>query len=81
MPHEEIFSTLKDIVTKLNPAIDTAGATEETRLTDDLGMDSLTLLLMALRCESVFGIRFENLQPSSFQTVGDVCVYIEGKLQ
>lgn len=80
MTHEEILSKMKEIVGSLRPDIDTRMATDQTRLVDDLGMDSLTLLLMALRSEKTFEIRFENLQTSSFLTVGDVCRYIEEKL-
>ncbi|MBO2517224.1 MAG: hypothetical protein CW338_08150 [Clostridiales bacterium] len=81
MSHDEIVKEMRDILTGLRPDIDTAQTADSTRLADDLGMDSLTLLLMALKSEKVFGIRFENMQASSFATVGDVCRYIEGKLQ
>ena len=80
MTQDEIFIKMKEIVGSLRPDIDTRPATNQTRLIEDLGMDSLTLLLMALRAEKTFGIRFENMQTSSFLTVGDVCRYIEEKL-
>ncbi len=80
MKHEEVFSKLSDILLKLKPGTDLSLANENTCLVGELGMDSLTLLMMALQAEKTFGIRFENLQASSFRTVGDVCKYIEGKL-
>ena len=80
MTRDEIFCKLKEILSSLKSDIDTEQASEATRLIDDLGMDSLTLLLMALKSEKEFGIRFENMQASSFLTVGEVCEYIERKL-
>lgn len=80
MKHEDVMAKLGEILLKLRPETDLSLANEETRLIEDLGMDSLTLLMMALQSEKTFGIRFENLQASSFRTVGDVCRYIEGKL-
>ena len=80
MKHEEVYEKLGGILLKLKQETDLSLVSEETRLVDELGLDSLTLLMMALQAEEMFGIRFENLQASSFQTVGDVCTYIEGKL-
>ena len=80
MKHDEVMSKLAEILLKLKPETDLRLANENTRLVEELGMDSLTLLMMALQAEKTFGIRFENLQASSFQTVGDVCAYIERKL-
>jgi acyl carrier protein len=80
MKHENVIQTLGEVLKKLKPESDLSMVTDETRLVEDLGMDSLTLLMMALQSEKKFGIRFENMQASSFRTVGDVCRYIEGKL-
>lgn len=80
MTRDEILCKLKEILGSLKPGINTEQTGENARLIDDLGMDSLTLLLMALKSEKEFGIRFENMQASSFLTVGEVCEYIEGKL-
>ncbi len=51
----------------------------DTRLSEDLRIDSIMLLMMALSIEEEMGIRFENLRADSFTTVGDVCDYIERK--
>ena len=80
MKHEDVLAKLGEILLKLKPGTDLRLANENTKLVEELGMDSLTLLMMALQSEKTFGIRFENLQASSFRTVGDVCRYIEGKL-
>ena len=80
MMHEDVKEKLAGILLKMKPETDLSLVNEDTRIIDELGMDSLTLLMMALQAEKTFGIRFENLQASSFQTVGDICRYIEGKL-
>ena len=80
MKHKEVMEKLGQILLTLKPETDLSLANEETKLVEELGMDSLTLLMMALQAEKTFCIRFENLQPSSFRTVGDVCRYLEGKL-
>ncbi len=48
---------------------------EQSRLTEDLGLSSVNMLYMIIATEEVFDIRFNE-----FQTVGDVMDYIEGKL-
>ena len=79
MTHDEVFGKLGEVLTKVRPELDISNADENTSLAD-LGMDSLTMLLMALQSEKEFGIRFENAGASSFKTVGDICEYIERKL-
>ena len=79
MTHDEVFSKLGEILKNLCPDLDISNAKEDTSLAE-LGMDSLTMLLMALQAEKVFCIRFENAGASTFRTVGDVCDYIESKL-
>ncbi len=72
-----MLEKLKQILTKVNPEIDMASVTEDTRLTDDLGLDSLAIMLFAMEIEAAFGFRFT--EPVKFVTVGDVCDYIEKK--
>ena len=80
MKREDVMEKLRGMMAQLRPGVDTAAVDGDTRLREDLGMDSLTMLIMALQAEKTFGIRFENMQPSAFSTVGDVCAYIERKL-
>lgn len=53
---------------------------EQSRLTEDLGLSSVNMLYMIIATEEVFGIRFDDVGVNEFQTVGDVMDYIEGKL-
>ena len=80
MKREEIFEGLKDIMKILRPEADISQINEDTRLVEELGMDSLFMLMMAMQSEKVFGIHFDSMESSSLETVGDVCRYIEKKL-
>ncbi len=53
---------------------------EQSRLTEDLGLSSVNMLYMIIATEEVFDIRFDDVGVNEFQTVGDVMDYIEGKL-
>lgn len=51
--------------------------TPETRLKEDLGLTSVSLLYMVMEIEDAFDIRFENVGLTSFDTVGSVINYIK----
>ena len=70
-----MLNTLKDILSIVMPDIDTANITEETRLQDDLGFDSLAIMMLAMEIENAFNFRFSEF--IAFKTVGDVCKYME----
>ncbi len=68
---------LKEILAKVNQKIDMNAVSEETRLMEDLALDSLSIMLFAMEIEAAFGFRFT--EPVKFVTVGDVCDYLEGR--
>lgn len=70
-----MLDKLKQILGKVLPEVDMTEVTEETKLIDDLGFDSLAMLMMSLEIEDAFGIKFTELV--RFETVGDVCKYLE----
>lgn len=72
-----MLEKLKEILGKVNPAIDMAKVNEGTLLFDDLGLDSLSIMLFAMEIEAAFGFRFT--EPVKFVTVGDVCTFLEEK--
>lgn len=80
MRRDEVMERLRGMMGQLKPGADVSAVGEGTRLREDLGMDSLTMLIMALQAEKTFGIRFENMSAAAFATVGDVCTYIEKKM-
>ena len=73
-----MLARLKEILGKVNPEINMDAVTETTRLVDDLGLDSLAIMLFAMEIEAAFGFRFT--EPVRFVTVGDVCEFLENKL-
>lgn len=74
MSPEEYIPVLKEILQKINPKIDLTNVNMDTPLATELGINSLSMLFLALAIEDKLQIRFENKEP--FVTVGDVCNYI-----
>lgn len=70
-----MLERLKEILSKVNREINMEGVTLETKLIDDLGLDSLSIMLFAMEIEVAFGFRFT--EPVKFETVGDVCEFLE----
>ena len=71
MTREEAFDGLKEVIAVIRPHTDLAKVTYDSELIRDLGIDSLTMLLLALASEEKFQIRFpDGMQP---RTVGEVC--------
>ena len=75
MQREEIFEGLKEILKQIRPAMDVSSVNEDSQLVRDLGLDSLTILLLSLAIENKFGFRFEG--NPKFTTVREVLDYIE----
>jgi acyl carrier protein len=50
--------------------------TRDKRLKEDLGVDSLSLIDVAVAAEDTFGIRIPDDDLERFQTVGDAVGYI-----
>lgn len=73
-----MLEKLKEILEKVLPEVDMTDVTEETSLSDDLGFDSLALMMLAMEIEDAFGFRFTEFV--HFETVGDVCGYLESRI-
>jgi acyl carrier protein len=67
---EAAFTGILEEVAKLNRA----DVTGDKRLREDLGLDSLSLIDVAVAAEDTFGIPDEGLE--GFQAVGEVLDYI-----
>lgn len=74
MQRESILEGLKEILSLIKPSMDLSKVNEESQLVRDVGLDSLTILLLSLAVENKFGFKFEG-QPK-FNTVGEVIDYI-----
>lgn len=79
MKRTEILDSLKEIFAQIRPSVDLEIIGEDSQLVRDLGMDSLTVLLLSLAVENKFGFKFEGAP--QFLTVKDVIDYIENACQ
>ncbi len=73
-----MLEQLKTILARVNREIDMDSVTEDTRLIEDLSLDSLSMMLFAMEIEVAFGFRFT--EPVKFVTVGDVCRFLEARV-
>ena len=74
MQREEIFEVVKGILKQIKPAADFSNINDDSQLVRDVGLDSLTILLLSLVIENQFGFKFEG--NPRFSTVGEVLDYI-----
>ena len=75
MQRETIFEGLKEILTQIKPSSDFSKIGEDSQLVRDVGLDSLTILLLSLAIENKYNFTFEG--NPRFTTVGEVMNYIE----
>ncbi len=73
-----MLARLKEILGRVSAEINMDNVTAQTRLVEDLGLDSLAIMLFAMEIEAAFDFRFT--EPVKFVTVGDVCEFLENKL-
>lgn len=74
MERQEILKGLKEILQLIKPSLDLSTVNEDSQLISDIGLDSLTILLLSLAIENKFNIKFEGAV--KFNTVGEVIDYI-----
>jgi len=75
MTRTDIFDSLKNILGQIRPSLDLTQVDESSQLVRDLGLDSLTIMLLSLAVENKYGFRFEGAP--QFATVSEVIDYIE----
>ena len=75
MTRETVFEGLKEIIANVKPKLDLSGVTFDSKLVSDLGIDSLSKLLLSLAAENKFQMEFATTT-NPFETVGEVCDYI-----
>lgn len=80
MSREEVFAGLKEVLHVIRPNTDLATVGEKTELVRELGIDSLSMMLVALAVEEKFQMSFptDGVAP---QTVGDVIDVVLGALK
>ena len=73
-----MLEQLKEILGNVLPDADLDTITEETRLVEDLGCDSLAIMMLSMEIEDTFNFKFSEFV--LFETVGDVCGYLESRI-
>ena len=73
-----MLEKLKELLGKVFPEVDMSQVTENTRLMEDLGCDSLAMLMLSMEIEDAFNFKFAEFV--QFETVGDVCGYLESRI-
>lgn len=75
MTRNAIFNELKSILKQIKPDLDVTAISPESRLLEDLGLDSLTILLLSFAIEKNFDFKFDGA--GKFINVNEVIDYIE----
>ena len=72
-----MLEKLQVILAKVVPDVEMSKVTMETKLVEELEFDSLSIMMMAMEIEDAFGFEFKEFV--KFETVGDVCRYLESR--
>jgi len=73
-----MLEKLKELLGKVLPDVDMSQVTEETKLVEELGFDSLAMMMLSMEIEDAFNFKFTEFV--RFETVGDVCGYLESRI-
>ena len=77
----DVFEKIKQAIIKVQPGIDEAKIVLEARLTEDLEIDSLTKVELALAMEDAFGFYLPDEELENIVIVSDAIALIESKLE
>ncbi|MGQ0775732.1 MAG: acyl carrier protein [Pseudonocardiales bacterium] len=75
MTNEEILKGLAEIVNEV-AGVDTSEITLEKSFVDDLDIDSLSMVEIAVQLEDLFGVKVPDEQLANLKTVGDAVDYV-----
>ena len=77
-----VFETLKEVFESVfEGEISTENLSPASNLREDVGINSIGMLYMAMALEEQYSIKFTNDDFLKIATVGDVIECIEGKLK
>ena len=74
---QEILEGLAEIVAE-ETGLPTDAVAAEKSFTDDLDIDSLSMMTIVTHAEDKFGVRIPDDEVKNLTTVGDAVKYIEG---
>jgi acyl carrier protein len=72
---EEILDQLAEIVNEV-AGVETSEITSEKSFVDDLDIDSLSMVEIAVQVEDKFGVRMPDEELANLKTVGDAVDYV-----
>ncbi|AIF41054.1 acyl carrier protein [Dermacoccus nishinomiyaensis] len=73
---QEILAGLAEIVNE-ETGIDAASVQSDKSFTDDLDIDSLSMMTIVVNAEEKFGVRIPDEEVKNLVTVGDAVSYIK----
>ncbi len=76
MSNEDILAGLGEIVEEV-AGVAAADVTADKSFTDDLDIDSLSMVEIAVQAEDKFGVKIPDDELANLKTVGDAVSYIE----
>ena len=74
---QEILSGLAEIVNE-ETGLDPAEVQMDKSFTDDLDIDSLSMMTIVVNAEEKFGVRIPDSEVTNLKTVRDAVTYING---
>lgn len=75
MSNEDILAGLGEIVEEV-AGVSAADVSTEKSFTDDLDIDSLSMVEIAVQAEDKFGVKIPDDELANLKTVGDAVSYI-----
>ena len=83
LSRKEILEKLQEIMVSINESEreKMESTTEESRLIEDVGLNSVGMLYLVIVLEESFQIKFEDVGTATFDTIGKVIDYIEARMQ
>ena len=79
MSEKEIFEKLTNIFNiVINRSVDVSKINIDSKIIEDLGVNSIGLIYLAVSVEEEFDVDMSNASLESFKTIRDVINYING---
>jgi acyl carrier protein len=75
---QEILSGIGEIIEEI-AGVPAADVTPEKSFVDDLDIDSLSMVEIAVAAQDQFGVEIPDDELKNLKTVKDVVVYVQGK--
>ena len=82
LSRKEILEKLQEIMVSINESEreKMESTTEDSRLIEDVGLNSVGMLYLVIVIEESFQIKFEDVGTATFNTIGNVIDYIEERM-